>query len=141
MVGGRHIAPADGYARLHAAAKVDGARQRAGRELYQPAGSAHPCGPAQALCAGGERAARDAAAQAADAQRQPVSRGQAPFEMRGQAVAGHHIEACAGQHHDAGRLRLGAAASQRLEDCDLAGDVQVVHAVAQAAVHHGLRRA
>ncbi len=66
--------------------------------------------------------------------------GQPRRDVRGQAVAGHHVEAGTRQQHDAGRPRLRIQARQGLEDVDLAGDVAVVDARREAGPHHRSRR-
>ena len=54
----------------------------------------------------------------------------------GQAVGGHHVEADAGDQGDAGLPCLVAAALHRLEDADLACDVEIVHPGRQAGGDH-----
>ena len=85
------------------------------------------------------RAARHAA-HGQNAEHQARGRRQAPVEVRGQAVRRHDVKPGAGQQHDAGPLGFVIAGGQRLEDRNLAGDVEIVDAAAQAAIGHRLRR-
>jgi hypothetical protein len=84
---------------------------------------------------GGGRPARSAASRR-EREREVRRVGQARLQVRGQAVRRHDVEADAGEEEDAGRPRLRVAGGEGLEHRDLAGDVEVMSARAQAAVHH-----
>ena len=60
--------------------------------------------------------------------------------MRGEAVARHDVEPHAGQERHALRLGFGVPRGEGLEDVDLAGDVEIVDAIAEADVRHRFRR-
>ena len=59
---------------------------------------------------------------------------QAVLRFRRQAVGGDDVEPRSRQQRDAGGPRLGVARGERLQHGELAGDVQVVGAGAQASV-------
>jgi hypothetical protein len=61
---------------------------------------------------------------------------QPPRHVRHEAVRGHDVEADARHHHDGPAARLRVAHDQRLDDRDLAGDVEVVDAGREARVDH-----
>jgi hypothetical protein len=78
-------------------------------------------------------------AQPAEGEAKPRGVREASLHVRGEAVAGHDVEAGAGEEHDAHGLRVEVAIRDRLEDRDLAGDVDVVDSGGEAGVHHRLR--
>ncbi len=65
--------------------------------------------------------------------------GEATRKVRGEAVGWNHVEPDARQQGDARCTRLLIARGDRFEHSDLTGDVEIVHAPAQAGVHHGPR--
>lgn len=60
----------------------------------------------------------------------------APSQMRGETVGWNDVEADAWEQHDSRGTRFRIARGERLEHCDLAGDVEIVGTPSETSVGH-----
>ena len=68
-----------------------------------------------------------------------IGAGKAAGHVRRETVGGDDVEADRGHHHDAAPPRLGVTGGEGFDDRDLARDVEVMRACAQAGVDHRTR--
>src|SRR5207342_3130540 len=133
--GGVDIAPRNRH--RHAIGTVAGERARLPRQRHalQLALIAYAAAMAQAFHAG-FRGAGTEAATALEAEHQRRRPWAIAMQLRGEAIAGHDVEADARRDHDARLLRARMLSVAVGEDVDLAGDVEIMSARGQAAFQH-----
>ena len=134
----RHVPPGDGRrpapARRRRRNRSRGCPRRSARARSgRPADRA---GVGEALDHRLQRPAAELAALGIEGEGELGGVGEGPGQPGGQAVARHHVEADAGDERDARLARRLALRQHRLEDGDLAGDVQVVGAGREAGRDH-----
>src|SRR5690606_18726037 len=131
-----NIAPTDRHGLLEAGAEIDLAARCLPR-CDDPIAPPYPRALANALDARLARPVRPRT-KAGDTWGEFSCIGKPRLHMGGQAIARHHVEADAGHQHHARRLSLLVPSSTGLKNVDLARNIEIMGAGADAGIDHGL---